>query len=140
MEDFNASSLRINNILLIKIKNALIIIGIITGIAVLYNYNPEETVWIPKCPFYILTGYQCPSCGIQRAIYNLLHFELYKAFTHNPFLILSVPYGIMLIIVTWITPKSRLDKLKKICYNRLTIKAYLVLMVLWWIIRNIIGI
>lgn len=106
--------------------------------AVLFFFNPEKTIWLPKCPFYVLTGYKCPSCGIQRAIYQLLHGNFYAAFRCNAFLVLSVPYAVSLIVVTWFDPKNRLGRLRKICYDRITVYVYLAAMIVWWVVRNIV--
>ena len=120
------------------IKKILILITIILTLGtILFFFNPEDSIWFPKCPFYLITGYQCPSCGIQRAAYQLLHLNFKEAFCYNPFLIISLPYAILLIIVTWFDPKNKLRQLKNICYNNITVYAYLTLMVIWWIVRNI---
>lgn len=119
-------------------KKITVIIAIVAGISILYFLNPENTIWMPKCPFYLLTGYQCPGCGIQRAVHQLLHLNLHKAFEYNMFVFILAPYILSLIIVTWFDPKEKLKKLKNICYSSTTIYIYLVLMVVWWIIRNII--
>jgi len=121
-----------------KNKKAGAILLIVAGAVILYFFNPEKTVWLPKCPFYLLTGFRCPACGTQRAIYNLLHFNIRKAFSFNPFMLISVPYATTLVVVTWLDPNRKTGKMKKICYNPITIYIYLILMVLWWIIRNII--
>jgi hypothetical protein len=119
-------------------KKVLAIAIILAGVVTLSFFNPEKTIWLPKCPFYLLTGFQCPACGTQRALYHLLHFNMHKAFCYNPFLVISMPYALLLIAVTWFDPKGKLKKLKKICYSPIIIKTYLVLIIGWWIIRNII--
>jgi len=112
----------------------------VAGAVILYFFNPEKTIWLPKCPFYMLTGFKCPACGTQRAIYNLLHFNIRKAFYYNPFMLISVPYATALVVTTWFDPKGKMRKIKSFCYNSIIINIYLILIVLWWIIRNIIKI
>jgi len=119
-------------------QSIIIIISIIAFAAILYFFNPENTIWLPKCSFYTITGYQCPSCGGQRAIYQLLHGNLKEAFLFNPFLIISLPYAILLILVTWFIPKHKGVKLRNFCYHKITITIYLILLIIWWIVRNII--
>ena len=111
--------------------------AVLACVVVLFFFDPEKTIWLPKCPFYLLTGYQCPACGTQRALYHLLHLDFYRALSYNLFLVISIPYAVALIAVTWFDPKGRLARLKKFCYSPVTVYAYLVLMVVWWIIRNI---
>lgn len=122
------------------IKHLEIVFCVVVGvllILLLCYFNPETAIWMPKCTFYLITGYKCPSCGGQRAIYSLLHGKFSAAFFYNPFLIISVPYGLLLIIVTWFDANNKLSGIKRFCYNRTTIYSYLVLMVVWWISRNI---
>lgn len=114
---------------------AVLIVGLI-----LFSFDPERTTWIPKCPFYVLTGLKCPSCGIQRAIHSLLHLKFGQAIRYNPFLIFAVPYAVSLVIVTWIAPKDKMLGLRRLCYSTKTVYFYLFCMVAWWIVRNLIGI
>ena len=113
---------------------------LVFGLALLIVFNPEETIWMPKCPVYVLTGLKCPSCGIQRAIHSLLHFHFVQAFKYNYFLIFVLPYIISLAIVTWLDPKNRLKRLKRLCYSNKTVYFYLICMTAWWVVRNILGI
>ena len=36
------------------------------------------------CPFKLLTGHPCPTCGSTRAVLRLLHFDLLGALALNP--------------------------------------------------------
>ena len=112
---------------------------IVAGATILYFFNPEKTILLPKCPIYILTGFKCPSCGTQRAIYYLLHLNIQKAFLYNIFLLISAPYATALVIVSCFDPKGKLSKLKKICYTPITVYIFLFLYVLWGIARNFIN-
>lgn len=86
----------------------------------------------------MLTGLECPACGSQRAIYHLLHFDFALALRYNPFMVISVPYGILLVLVTWFNTNCKLDTIKKVCYHKITVMTYVVLFIIWWIIRNLI--
>ncbi|MDE6183717.1 MAG: DUF2752 domain-containing protein [Rikenellaceae bacterium] len=119
-------------------KKVIILSGILAFGAILVFFNPEDSIWFPKCFFYVLTGYECPACGVQRAAYQLIHLNFRQAFAYNPFLVISGPYALLLIIVTWIAPKDKLVRLRNICLHRITVNIYLVLMTAWWILRNII--
>ena len=118
-------------------KRILIVCIILAVLIVLFFFNPYETFWLPKCPFYLLTGLKCPSCGIQRAIYQFLHGNIIEAWKCNAFLVISIPYAVLLIIVTWFDPKNRLERLRKICNHRYTVWSYVAAMVIWVIVRNI---
>lgn len=86
----------------------------------------------------MLTGLECPACGTQRAIYHFLHFDFYTAIRYNPFLLISIPYVLALIITTWFDPKNKLATLKRLSYHPVTIRIYFVLLIMWWVGRNLI--
>jgi len=48
------------------------------------------------CPVHQLTGYECPGCGMQRAIIELLKGNIWDSIIHYPALI---PLIIMFIIL-----------------------------------------
>ena len=122
---------------MVKIKIGFILLIMVAFGIILYFFNPESSIWFPKCPFYLLTGYQCPACGIQRAAYQLLHLHFKEAFNYNPFLVISVPYALLLVSVTWIVPQPKLSKLRAFCYHTITVRTYALLTAIWWIVRNI---
>lgn len=119
----------------VRIVNILFAVAIL-GI-ILFLFNPENYIWFPKCPFLAITGYRCPGCGLQRAVYQYLHLNFKDAFMLNPSLAISLPYVSILILVTYFVPERRCVWLRRICYHHVTILAYLVLMILWWIFRNV---
>lgn len=106
-------------------------------IGIIYYYiSPTEAEWMPKCIFKALTGWDCPACGNQRALHAFLHGNFGEAFRYNPFAIISIPYLILLAYTTF--SSSRLAvKMRDIVQHRVVVFAYLVLLVLWWICRNI---
>lgn len=50
---------------------------------VLYYLDPVKYVFMPKCPFKMLTGLDCPGCGFQRAMHALLHGHVMQAIRFN---------------------------------------------------------
>ena len=119
-------------------KRTIIVLVIVFGIGILYFVNPEHITWLPKCWFYKLTGLQCPACGTQRAIHQLLHLNFIAAIRYNPFLIISLPYVSALVGFQWFYKGKKLQKLRIICFHHTTVNIYLILLVLWWIVRNIV--
>lgn len=98
----------------------------IAGLVFLYFWNPSEISGFPKCPFFALTGYQCPGCGTLRGIHALLHFRIMDALGHNPFMVVSVP----VLFSLWLWPKFR--------FNVVSAYAILGATLLWWVIRNLL--
>ena len=114
------------------------VILVVAGI-VYYVFDPTiPNTWAPRCPMKMLTGYNCPSCGIQRALHCLLHGEIAEALHYNYFLILSIPFALLAIAASWYNFNHRLDSLYHFICNRYVLITYIVLYCLWWIIRNVL--
>lgn len=103
---------------------------------VYYCIDPGQS-FMPRCPFKLLTGLDCPACGNQRALHHLFHLRWGEAFRMNPFLFLSLPYVGALIVCQWFDPHGRLHRLRVFCHNRRTVLVYLGLLLAWWVVRNI---
>jgi len=67
----------------------LIFLGLF-GLVYIYFNNPAETPFVP-CYFHELTGLECPGCGITRAIYCLMHFDIVQALHYNVMFVLTIP-------------------------------------------------
>lgn len=58
-----------------------------------YRFDPSDVPLFPKCIFHLLTGLECPGCGIQRALHHLLHGEFTEALRYNAVAVLVIiPY------------------------------------------------
>lgn len=108
---------------------------------VYYVFDPSNTeLSFPKCPFHLLTGYQCPACGIQRAFHCLMHGDIMQALQYNYFFIVSIPLCVLAIMAEWYNYSHRFDWAEKIVNSKYTLISFAILFVLWWILRNILGI
>ncbi|MBO8440533.1 MAG: DUF2752 domain-containing protein [bacterium] len=113
---------------------AVVIVG-----SVLFLFNPAETGVFPRCPFLMLTGYECPGCGSQRAIHALLHGDIIRAWDYNPLLVIAVPYIILGFIAELSFRRSRLmctvrDRL----YSGRAVWIVLTVIIIYWIGRNVL--
>lgn len=110
-------------------------------VCVLYYFvNPSIDSFPVQCVWHLLTGTSCPSCGTQRALHALMHGHFAQAFTYNYFFVISVPYFIMVVLVTWYNFNHVFDRIRKIVFHRITLVVYIVLYFLWWILRNLFNI
>lgn len=116
----------------------LFIVSLLGGLILLYLINPEHSAYLPKCPFYMLTGFECPACGTQRAIHQLLHFHFKEAFRYNPFLLVSLSYLTAFVWTEWFDSRRRFPRFHTFCRHRYVLYTYLTLIMLWWIGRNVI--
>ena len=122
-----------------KIIKWIVAILVLLVFAFLYRtYNPIGNSYFPKCPFKLLTGYECPGCGSQRAIHYLLNLELVHAMRENILLVISIPYILTGLVIDSIkSPSERILKWRKRLFGQNAIIVILVLIVGFWILRNI---
>ncbi|MBQ9555068.1 MAG: DUF2752 domain-containing protein [Muribaculaceae bacterium] len=105
-----------------------------------YFVNPAVQQFPIQCPWHLLTGTQCPACGTQRALSALAHGHVSQALSYNYFFILSIPYALIAVLVSWYNYGHRLDGLKRIAFHPTVLKTYVVLFFAWWIVRNLLHI
>lgn len=105
------------------------------GVAVAYYFADLGSVWMPKCPFRLLTGLDCPACGSQRALHALVHGRVVEALGYNPFLVVSIPY-FLLVAYTTFWPQSRQGRLLRYVQHPTVIRIYAAIFIFWWVFRN----
>lgn len=114
---------------------------IITLLGVTYYFiNPSLKEHPIQCPWHLLTGTLCPACGSQRALHALVHGHWLEALRYNYFFVLSVPYALIAVLVSWYNVGHRFDAIKRIAFHPITLKAYVLLFFAWWIGRNLLHI
>jgi hypothetical protein len=124
-------------------KGVKIGLGIAIAIAALvvlfifYTLNPIEIPFFPRCPFLLLTGYECPGCGSQRAIHSLLHFDFKAAFHYNALMVPAIPYILVGIYLQYFGGSRRYPQVEKILFGRWSALTVLVLVFAFWIGRNL---
>ncbi|MDR3236355.1 MAG: DUF2752 domain-containing protein [Prevotellaceae bacterium] len=120
------------------VKWSVVACIIATGAWLYKNHNPADNAYFPKCPFKTITGYKCPGCGSQRAVHHLLNLDIRQAAANNAVLVLSIPY--ILVGVGFGLLKNPTDgtlKWRKRLYGKNAIYVVLILILSFWILRNI---
>lgn len=119
-------------------RTMLLIIAVIilAAICIYFYFDPSDSAFFPRCPFLSLTGYQCPGCGSQRAIHALLHGDFAAAWEKNAMLVASLPL-LFLLVFSEMT-RTRLPRLYRKVNSEIVIKGCFVVVVAWWILRNLI--
>lgn len=112
----------------------------LAAISVFYFVDPAHCQWTPKCVFHQLTGWQCPGCGVSRAIHALLHGRFAEALSYNYFFIISVPYFLTVCAVLTIPALYKRDKLRLLVTGYAMGLTYVILFCIWWLVRNIFSI
>ena len=116
---------------------ALTVVLLGGGFLLYYFYNPSNNSLFLPCPFKLISGYNCPGCGSQRAIHQLLHGNLISAFKLNPLMVVSLPlifYGLGTRAYNYIFESSHRVK---IFYSNLFIYSYFSIAVIYWVLRNL---
>ncbi|GBL35528.1 hypothetical protein EMGBS15_11230 [Filimonas sp.] len=98
---------------------------------VLYLFPPERNPYYPKCIFKQLTTFECAGCGSARSLHALLHGHVSLAADYNLLLMVLLP---VLIVGGIASYSNYLDNVWPVL-NRP--KIYLILIILFWIMRNI---
>ena len=119
-----------------RVKPTMLFVVVGLCLVLIYvNIDPAVSVLMPKCLFKTLTGYDCPSCGGQRALHALLNGRVYDAFMLNPFLFLVAPY-ILAVLYSSFSKSMVAVKAKPFVNHYVTISIYLFVYILWWVVRN----
>lgn len=89
------------------------------------------------CPFYRLTGLQCPGCGNSRAALALLRLDLPAAFGYNPMFLPEFFY------LGWVLLHCSRSYLRsgRFAYKPPALWLDILLLaaiLLWWLLRNLI--
>lgn len=114
-----------------------IFVALLLFIGVYFLFDPTTNLFFPKCVFYTLTGYKCPGCGSQRAIYHLLHFNFVDALKANLLLVLTIPLVLLLVYAEIVRTKKRSFYIK--IHSLKLIVGYFVVVLLWGVLRNVFG-
>ncbi len=108
----------------------------VIALAVLYFGTPASETWILKCPLFQFTGLQCPLCGSQRAIHDMLHGNILSAWHYNPALWLLALY-LLFVAFGYISRRIRLSKAYQWCVSNKGIFTVIGLLLIWGVVRNI---
>lgn len=97
--------------------------------------NPEDSGFMPRCTFKLLTGYDCPGCGSQRMIHALLHGDLLAAWRFNPFLLCMIP---VILLYVWLDlAPDKNPRLFRFFHSPTMIYVLGASIIIWGITRNI---
>lgn len=86
------------------------------------------------CPFFRLTGLQCPGCGITRMLLAAARGDLSAALQANAFLAVSWPVPAALVLVSAVRRRTARPVPRAV--DRLAL-AYLGALLVWGVVRNL---
>lgn len=118
-------------------KYLSILLAVAGGIVLVYCFLDPMQEWAPKCPFKLLTGWDCPACGNQRALHALLHGDWAGAWRYNPYVWFALPYFALVVYTTY-EHSPRAARWRRIVQHPMTVMVFFMLTMLWWLLRNIL--
>lgn len=110
------------------------VVAVAAGV-VYYFYDPSAARFAPRCALRVLTGYDCPGCGSQRALHAALHGHWADAWHYNPFIFFAVPAAVFWLVVEY--GRHRWPRLHASVTRPGIIVAVLIAILAWWIGRNL---
>ena len=120
-----------------KFLSLLILLFVVGGLAFYYFADPLSSGFMVKCPFKAVTGLDCPGCGSQRAVHELLHGNFRNAFSYNPLFIIALPYAFVGILFEWFSLKYKFPKTRKILFGKNAIYIIATIIIAFFILRNL---
>ncbi|WP_287211904.1 DUF2752 domain-containing protein [Muribaculum sp.] len=84
-----------------------------------------------------VTGFKCPGCGSQRAVHAILNGDMVTAWRMNAFLVAAIPVIAVMLVAELMRTRNR--AFYKSVNSRVVVLSVLFLIVMWWVLRNIIG-
>ncbi len=124
----------------VKIKDKLAKTPLLRGVlfflllGILYLIFIELTGIMIPCPFKLLTGLECPGCGVTHMFVHMAHLDFEAAFYDNPFLFVTWPL-IVGYLIYYFHKKSKGEDIKYGHYIEVT---FLVMVLAFGVLRNII--
>ena len=115
-------------------KIILLLIGLSCLFFIYHFFDPTHNVMAPKCPFWLLTGYRCPGCGSQRALHAFMNGHLWEGIQYNYLMVPLLLYALLLIVL----PKN--GRLHDWLTSSVACILLAVVIMAWWVVRNILGI
>ena len=119
-------------------SGSIVAIGTVTiGLLTLYFFSPTSETWPLQCPLFKLTGWQCPLCGSQRAIHELMHGHIGQAWHYNPGLWLAAPL-LTLWAIGSVIPEWNRFRIVAWTSKGWVLGATIGMLLLWGVVRNLI--
>lgn len=103
---------------------------------VYFMINPANSSWHLSCPFKMMSTYDCPGCGSQRAFHELLHGYFKKAFVLNPLFVIAIPFFLIFLVFQIGDLKIKYSKSYNSLFGFKSFLVYLIVVFLFFVVRN----
>jgi|GEM_PF-1903813 len=130
---FAAFGRRIGRTATVAVITGGLILLAVFWMKVIVPYTPVSTI---PCPFETVTGYDCPGCGLQSSLMNLVQLRFKYVFMSNLLSPILLPL-FYIIVVSWTADTLFSVTVWRFQMPKPIIIAGIVLLILYGIARNI---
>ncbi len=122
-----------------RLRRRIIVAAVILAAATLlcvYYYTAEPgTDVMPRCTFKVLTGWDCPGCGSQRAFHAMLHGHVFEAFGYNPAIFVMIPLAVLYAFAEW----AGVPGLRRVLLSKYALWVLGAAIIVWTVLRNLLN-
>lgn len=111
----------------------------LSGVLLVAAVDPNQPGHYPLCPFRAFTGLDCPGCGSLRAVHALAHGDVVGAANDNLLAVLLLPI-VVLGWAAWVRRSALGQPRGPRVVPAAVVYALLVLVVVFWVVRNLPGV
>lgn len=119
-----------------RIKKVAAAAVILIAVGVLYVIINRLTGFAIPCPFHLVTGLNCPGCGVSRMFISLLQLDFKSAFKYNAALTVTLPL-ILYLLISLIIKYIRRGSVKPNKFQNILIYFLIGFFLVFGILRNI---
>lgn len=106
-------------------RSVVLVILLMAGLmCIICIVVPVDSPLFPKCPFRMLTGWNCPCCGLSRCLHALCTGRFREAFGYNAFLLCSVPYFAVVLFTECVLSGNNRKKMHRLLAGRTALVLY----------------
>ena len=120
-----------------RLKQVLLYTAIALSAGLLYAWLISRIGFGIPCMFHMLTGLDCPSCGISRMCMALLQLRFADAFRYNPAIFCLLPL-LFAVAIGYIVRYVRYGSTKLSRWMNIAIVFMICVLILFGIARNLI--
>ena len=99
-----------------------------------WNFEATFNSFSPPCLFHLLTGFDCPGCGMTRAFLRLAHGDVRGAWLLHPF---SPFLALLLLCLAW-GPKGIWSAMRQSVLAHRFASVAVIILLTWWLLAKVL--
>ena len=103
-----------------------------------YSLFFSLTGWGIPCLFHLVTGLNCPGCGVSRMLLSMMRLDFAAAFRYNAVLFCMLP-ALAALALIWVVSYLRTGTYRPGRVLQITELTMAGILVVWGVVRNLIG-